>query len=105
MEQITKYKEQALSLFTKEDIELLKKFNELEAKVKFLKKQRDESLKNIFVESGESKFENDDIRIIYKKPSRRKSVDIEKLKEEGLYDYYSKVLNVSDSVIVEVKYE
>ena len=105
MNQVTEYKEQALALFTEEDIELLKKFNELEAKVKYLKKQRNEALKKIFIESGEYKFEDDNIRIVYKKPSQRRNVDTEKLKQDGLYDYYSKVSDVSDSVIVEVKYE
>lgn len=105
MNNIVNYEEKALSLFTKEDIEKLKKFDEIEAQVKALKKQRDEILKSLFKESNESKFENDEIRIVYSKPHLRKSVDTQKMKDEGIYEYYLKESEVSDSIKIEVKYE
>lgn len=105
MNQLQKYEEQALSLFTDEDIEKLRKFEELEAQVKAIKKQRNEELKRIFNESSEKSFENEKIRIIYIKEHSSKRVDTEKMKKEGIYEYYLKDVNVSDSIKIEVKYE
>ena len=105
MNNLTKYETAALSLFTDEDIEKLKKFDELEAQVKAIKKRRDEELKYLFKESNQNSFEDDRIRIVYTKPHTRKTVDTKKMKEEGIYDYYLTESNVSDSIKIEVKYD
>lgn len=105
MNNIVNYQDKALSLFTEKDIELLRQFDELEAKVKLIKKQRDKALKELFRECDEKTFENDLIKIIYTKPHKRKSIDTEKLKKEGIYEMYLKESDVSDSIKIEVKYE
>ncbi|MBQ2658074.1 MAG: hypothetical protein IJF87_05845 [Erysipelotrichaceae bacterium] len=105
MNEIINYEEKALSLFTDEDIEKLRKFNELEAQVKMIKKQRDEALKEIFRNSEQKSFENDQIKIMYVKSKPRRTVDTEKMKSEGIYEFYLKEGEPTESIRIEVKYE
>ena len=48
-------------------------------------------------------FENDFLKITYKAPTTRKSVDTKALKDEGLYDLYLKETPVKSSVTVTFK--
>lgn len=54
-------------------------------------------------ENGIKGFENDLMKITYKAPSVRKSVDTKRLKDEGLYDLYLKESPVKSSVVVSFK--
>lgn len=52
---------------------------------------------------GITSFESDKIKVTYKAATTRKSVDTEKLKEQGLYDMFTKESPVSASVIIKIK--
>lgn len=54
-------------------------------------------------ENNITSFENDFLKITYKQPSTRKSVDTQALKDEGLYDLYLKESPVKASVVVSFK--
>ena len=54
-------------------------------------------------DNGIKSFENDFMKITYKAPSTRKTVDIARLKEEGLYDFYVKESPVKSSLVVTFK--
>ena len=43
------------------------------------------------------------MKITYKAPSTRKTVDTARLKEEGLYDFYTKESPVKSSLVVTFK--
>lgn len=68
---------------------------------------RMDEIKNAMLEAMEQNniksFENDFLKIVYKAPSTRKSVDTARLKEEGLYDLYLKESSVKSSVTVAFK--
>lgn len=68
---------------------------------------RMDEIKNAMLEAMEQNniksFENDFLKIVYKAPSTRKSVDTARLKEEGLYDLYLKESPVKSSVTVSFK--
>lgn len=55
-------------------------------------------------ENNITSFENDFLKITYKQPSTRKSVDTQALKDEGLYDLYLKESPVKASVVVSFKW-
>lgn len=52
---------------------------------------------------GIPKIDLGDITITYKKPSTRTSVDTKKLKEDNLYDKYTKTSNAKSSISISVK--
>ena len=54
-------------------------------------------------ERGISKIDLGDITITYKAPSTKTSVDSKKLKEDGIYDKYTKTSNVKSSILIKVK--
>lgn len=68
---------------------------------------RMDEVKNAMLEAMEANgiksFENDFLKINYKAPSVRKTVDTARLKEEGLYDLYTKESPVKSSVTVSFK--
>ncbi|MEG0872958.1 MAG: hypothetical protein RSD14_04920 [Clostridia bacterium] len=74
-------------------------------KIETTKKELKERLKQIMEEHNLSTFENEYLKVSYKKPSIRKTVDSKKLKEEcpEVYDAYCKESNVSSSISLEVK--
>ena len=52
-----------------------------------------------------SKYENEHIKVTYTKASTRITVDSKKLKEDlpGIYSEYSKIVNVSSYVNIDIK--
>lgn len=101
--------EQIHSLFSPADIELLEKFDEIETKVKVLKKERNAALlplmEQFCEETGKKTLNMGRLSITYKKGTTRKSVDVEALKEQGLYESFLKESPVAPSVTVSVDYE
>lgn len=100
-------KEKFELLLPKKDIEFLKKFDEDEKRAKvlkdFIKKKGYEFLEsNGLLEEG---YEQDGVKLSYKKPFTKKVVDTQALKDEGLYELYTKDSEVSGSVSISFKYE
>lgn len=88
--------------------EICKRIAEFERKaleIEMAKKEIKEQLKKVMEEHGISTFENEYIKVTYKKPSVRTTVDSKKLKEElpEIYNEYTKTSNVSSSISLEVK--
>ena len=75
------------------------------AKAKFDVMQ--DTLKNLMLENMEKysikSFENDDLKITYVPESTRTSVDTKALKDDGLYELYTKTSPVKASVRVTIK--
>lgn len=87
--------------FTKAYADFQKQALEMELKLKEVK----EKLKVAMEENGVLNYEDDYIKVIYKKPYTKTTVDSKKLKEElpDIYEEYSKTSNVSSSISVETK--
>ena len=87
--------------FTKEYAEFQKKVLEMDLKAKEVKEALKESMEKYNIPSYEDNF----IKVTYRKPSTRTTVDSKKLKEElpDIYEEYSKTTNVASSVSVEAK--
>jgi predicted phage-related endonuclease len=64
-----------------------------------------EAIKKAMLKNGVKKFENDVILLNYIAPTTRKTLDTAKLKEEkpDIYEEYSKVGEVSDSIRIKIK--
>lgn len=88
--------------------EVCKHIAEFEKKaleIEMTKKEIKEQLKKVMEEHGITTFENEYIKVSYKKASTRTTVDSKKLKEElpKIYQEYTKTSNVSSSISLEVK--
>lgn len=92
-------------LFSPSDIEMLVKFDELESRVKTMKDAKNEAIKNFLKENNLKSYENDKIKVTYIEATERVSVDTKRLKEEGIYELYTKITPVKDSVKITIKYE
>lgn len=55
--------------------------------------------------NGVKKFENDFIRLTYKEPTTRVSIDSKRLKEEQpeIYENYKKESEVKESILIKIK--
>ena len=73
--------------------------NDIENKIKEMK----ESILKEMEDRGLSKVELGDVTITYKQPTTRVSIDSKKLKEDGLYDKYSKISNVKGSISIKIE--
>lgn len=87
--------------FITEWVAFQKEAKEMEEKTKEIK----EALKNAMEKYNVSKYENEFIKVTYKSASTRITVDSKKLREDlpGIYEEYSKIVNVSSYVNIDIK--
>ena len=87
--------------FTQKYVEFQKKALEM----KLMEKEVREELKKAMEESGVLGFEDDFIKVTYKKATTKTIIDSGRLKKElpDVAEEYSKTSNVSSSVAIEVK--
>ncbi|WP_407453513.1 hypothetical protein [Methanobrevibacter sp.] len=89
------------SIVVAEDV--LEKFHEFQvvkARMEMEEKKVKEALLMAMEENGIKSFENDFVKITYKAPTTRKSIDSNALKEQGLYDAFVKETPVKSSVVL-----
>lgn len=102
--ELVKYENEKLIVaeeFTKEYAEFQKQVAKMDMKVKEIK----EALKEAMEKHGLTGYEDEFIKVSYRKPSQRVTVDSKRLKEElpDVYIEYSKVSDVASSVSIEAK--
>ena len=100
-------KKEFYDILSAEDIEFLKKFDEYEKRAKVIKDTvkklaKDFLEKNDLIEEG---YEQDGIKLSYKKGYIKKVVDTNAMKEQGIYDEFLKDSEVSPSVSVSIVYD
>ena len=78
--------------------EKLRAFQVEKLRMEMLEKQIKEAMLNAMKENGVKSYESDNVKITYKDAYIRKSVDTQALKDEGLFDLYSKETLVKESV-------
>lgn len=89
------------SIVVAEDVlERFHEFQVLKAKMEMEEKKVKEALLQAMEEHGIKSFENDFVKITYKAPTTRKSIDSNALKEQGLYDAFLKESPVKSSVVM-----
>lgn len=62
-----------------------------------------EAIKAVMESNGIESYEDDIVKITYKKPYIRKGIDSAKLKEQGLYEAFLKETPVKSSVSIKFK--
>lgn len=87
--------------FTKEYAEFQKQVAKMDMKIKEIK----EALKEAMEKHDLTGYEDEFIKVSYRKPSQRVTVDSKRLKDElpDVYIEYSKVSDVASSVSIEAK--
>lgn len=86
--------------------EVMKKlhdFQVMKAEMDLQEKEIKQAMLNAMEKNGIKSFENDFVKITYKAPTTRKTVDTNELKAQGLYDMFVKESPVKSSVIVSWK--
>lgn len=80
---------------------IMKQFHDFQvakAEMEMKEKEVREAILNAMEQNGIKRFENDFMIASYKEPSLRKTVDTKALKEQGLYDNFTKESTVKASV-------
>ena len=80
--------------------EKLRAFQVEKARMDMLEKQIKEAMLKAMEENGIKSYESDNVRITYKAPTTRSTVDTQALKEQGLYDSFVKTSPVKASVVI-----
>ena len=78
-----------------EAVEMLETY---EQKLNMYKQQLKEPLMNIFKENGIKTFKNDYLTISYVPETMQKRVDNQRLKDDGIYEKYLKLVPVKESI-------
>ena len=92
-------------ILTEDDLRTFAFLKEYEAKWNAIKSMKEQMLKDYMKTNGIKQFDSNEVRITYIEPSIRKTIDTKKMKEEGIYDFYTKESKVKDSVRIELKYD
>ena len=87
-------------ILVKEIEDKLRAFQVEKARMDMLEKQIKEAMLKAMEENGIKSYESDNVRITYKAPTTRSTVDTQALKEQGLYDSFVKTTPVKASVVV-----
>lgn len=91
-------------ILNEEVSEKLKRLYEFKADFDILMDALKNEMLEVMKSSNIKSFENDLIKVIYKAPSVRKTVDTQELKNQGLYDSFTKETKVKASVSVSYKW-
>ena len=89
-------------LVNQETINILKAF-EVKSRDGHIRKELKQAMLQAMEQQGIKSFENDDIRITYIAETTRKTVDTKALKEQDLYDKFTKESKVKANVRLEFK--
>lgn len=102
MNEIITVKDNAIQI-QQDFIEEYRAFQETKALMEIREKELKKALLEAMEQNGIKSFECEGLRITYKAPSTRKSVDTVLMKEHGIYDMYCKESVVSSSVTITLK--
>lgn len=91
------------ALITDDFIEKLEQLDYLEQQIEMFKTEHREQIKDIFKKYGIKSFKNDYITITYVAEGMRKQVDNERLKNDGLYKKYLKLVPNKESIRITKK--
>lgn len=87
-------------------LSLISAITELEQQIKTLKKSKENlksEIEKAFSAHNVEKWDNDSFVISKRKAYEREVADVNKMKEEGIFDKYKKVTNVKESINIKLK--
>lgn len=102
-------KEQALeqkaiqALIKPEELEILKKYAIITKQAKKIESDFKKGLTEYFKTQGIKSFENDDLKIVFKDTFIKRVADTDKMKKDGVYEFYTKETTVSPTVLLTIK--
>ena len=91
-------------IYSPAQVTKIKLFYSLKDEIEEMEKNAKAHVMKLMKEKGIKSFENDDFKITYVEPSTKTVVDQAKLKEDGLFDEYSKKTSVKESVRITPKW-
>ncbi len=96
-------------LIPKEDFEFLVKFDEQEKRYKLIK-EKIKALGKEFLEKNQTdsykqSLDGVNINIVAVKPCKRKQIDVQALKDQGLYESFLKEIEVEGSIKITIDYD
>lgn len=103
MEELIKVDENAV--LTEEDIEFIHKYDEIKKRYKVWEDSKKEMFYAFLESKGTDSYTIGDTTIYKTRPYTKKQVDIQSLKDDGIYDLYTKDVEVSGSVRIKIDYE
>lgn len=92
-------------VFTEEDIKFLHEFDEIKKRYNVWFESKKDALDQFLAERGEDSYTQGDTTVYRVKPYKKKQIDTKKLKEEGLYDLYTRDVWVKGSIRVQINYD
>ena len=90
-------------VIAEETMQKMKALHDQYVMFKDMDTQIKEAVLKLMRENGIKKIDNDVFSITYTAPTKRETVDNQKLKDQGLYDSFIKVVPVKDSVKITYK--
>lgn len=92
-------------LISAEDVEFVRQFDEINKRYKVWVDSHKEMFEKFLDDNNLESYEQGGVRIYKTKPYKKKQVDAKALKEQGLYDMYTKDVWVKGSLRIQVDYE
>lgn len=96
-------KEEMNALVTSDVLETYIQVEKLQKEIDEWKEKNKEKMLEIFKRYGIKSFINENISITYKAPYQKRIVDTQKLKDDGVYDFYTKTSNQKESIQISCK--
>lgn len=93
------------ALLTKDDIEFIRRYDEIKKRYKVWESSHEEMFRKFLEDSGSDSYTQDGTTIYLTRPYTKKQIDVQALKDEGLYDLYTKDVEVKGSLKIKVEYE
>lgn len=92
-------------LISADDVEMIRRYDEISKRYKMWVSANKEMFENFMVENGLDTYEQGGVRITRVKGYTKKQVDTQALKDAGIYDNFTRDVNVKESIRVEVEYD
>ena len=102
---MTLVKKEKAELFSPQDIEMIRQYDEMRKRYKVWEDTNRARMLSFLEENGLEKFKQDGIVFYKTNPYKKKQVDTKKMKEEGVYELYTRDVWVKGSLRVQIDYD
>ena len=94
-----------MDLISPEDISMIRQYDEINKRYKVWVDSHKEAFDKFLTEKGLESYEQDGVKIYRTKPYVKRQVDVKALKDQGLYDSFTKEVSVEGSIRISIDYE
>ena len=92
-------------LFSQSDIDMIREFDEVSKRYKVWKDSKQKQFESFLNEIAENSYTQDGITLLRTADYTKKQVDTKKMKEEGIYDLYTRDVKVKGSIKIQIDYD